>query len=322
MKIHKFAMYFPPMPDEQFAELVEDIKTNGLIEPITTFEGKILDGVHRSKACKIAKVKPEYIEWADTDALRWVMSKNLHRRHLSPAQKVMVLIDSGLLNKEPERGGDRKTQDQSMEPYIDREEAAEQAGVGTATVQSVRQAASDDKLADKMRSGELGAEPAQHIVRLRERGKKWGAKVDKIVAQIEDGEIGSKVIRNIIQACDVAYQHGDKGRVKELLRLPYNPNTHTKAAETKRQEIAQELDSKETTKRQSMRWEDVPEVASILRTFQNFRKAVPAFIKALDIGKFAPEAKQFLAEKLGELITEVRGLLKDLEELKERLKED
>lgn len=319
MKIHKFATYFPPMPDEQFAELVEDIKANGLIEPITTFEGKILDGVHRSKACKIAKVKPEYAEWADTDALRWVMSKNLHRRHLSPAQKVMVLIDSGMLAKEPEHGGDRTSQEQDAEPHLDQKEAADEAGVATRTVSDVQSAASDEKLADKMRSGELGAEPANHIVRLRERSKKWGTKVDKLVAQIENGEIGSKIIRNIIQACDVAYQYGDKGRVKELLRLPYNPNTHTKAAETKRQEIAQELDSKETTKRQSMRWEDVPEVASILRTFQNFRKAVPAFIKALDIGKFSPEAKQFLAEKLGELITEVRGLLKDLEALKERL---
>lgn len=317
MKIHKFATYFPPMPDEQFAELVEDIKANGLIEPITLFEGMILDGVHRSEACKIAKVKPEYVEWADSDALRWVMSKNLHRRHLSPAQKVMVLIDSGLLAKEPDLGRPVKS---AAPQTLSQPEAAEQAGVSSRTVTDVQSAAaSDEKLADKLRSGELGAEPAQHIVRLRERSKKWGAKVDKIVAQIEDGEIGSKVIRNIIQACDVAYAHGDKGRVKELLRLPYNPNTHTGEAETKRQEIAKELDQKETTKRQAMRWEDVPEVASILRTFQNFRKAVPAFIKALDIGKFSPEAKQFLGEKLGELITEVRGLLKDLEDLKGRL---
>jgi len=317
MKFHKFAMYFPPMPEDQLQELVEDIKANGLIEPITLFEGMILDGVHRFKACGIAKVKPEYVEWDDSDALRWVMSKNLHRRHLSPTQKIMVLIDSGLLDAETKTGP-------ISEPgkKLSQTEAAVQAGTSDATVGRVqRAAAADDDLADKMRSGELGAKLAGFIVQLRERSTVWGAKkeVDGLVSRINDDEVGSTIVERIIGACEVAYKHGDKGRIKELIRLPYNRNTHTPEAETKRQEIAKELDTKEKTKRQTMRWEDVPEVASILRTFQNFRKAVPAFIKALDVGKFSPEAKQFLGEKLGELITEVRGLLKDLEDLKGRL---
>jgi len=322
MDAHKYATYFPPMPEEQFAELVADIKTNGLIEPITLFEGKILDGVHRFKACEEAKVKPEYVEWADSDALRWVLSKNLHRRHLTPAQKAMILIDSGLLSKEPLDTVTGRPSESRVSPsdFMTKDEASEMAGIGESTVTQVKTIAREaPDLVDSIRSGEMGAEPAYLIVRLREKSKGWGAKVDKIVAQIEEGEIGSKVIRHIIQACDVAYKHGDKGRIKELLKTPYNPNTHTAEAETKRQEIAKELDAREKTKRQTMRWEDVPEVASILRTFQNFRKAVPAFIKALDVGKFSPEAKQFLGEKLGELVTEVRGLLKDLEDLKGRL---
>jgi len=318
MKAHKFAKYFPPMSADEFQRLVEDIKANGLIEPITTFEGAILDGVHRERACKEAKVKPRYIEWTDTNPLKWVMSKNLHRRHLEKGQRVLILIDAGLIDIS--KGGPKPNFTDSESYRTD--EAAQVAGTGEALVSAVRTVAREaPKLANEIRSGKKTANLAHMMVEVKKKGKEYGAEKEARVLYdaLEAGTIGHNAARDIIYACRVAHSHGDIGRVKELLRTPYNRHTHTAEAEKERQAIAEELDQKKMDRRQKMQWEDVPEVAAILRAFRNFRQATPRFIEALEMGKFAPEAKQFLAEKLGELITEVRGLLKQLEDLKEKL---
>jgi hypothetical protein len=43
-EFHRYANLFPLMEGPEFAELVEDIRANGLHEPIMLHEGKILDG--------------------------------------------------------------------------------------------------------------------------------------------------------------------------------------------------------------------------------------------------------------------------------------
>lgn len=48
------------MSDEGFKSLIADIKRHGLREPIVVFQDRILDGVHRDKACALVGVKPTY----------------------------------------------------------------------------------------------------------------------------------------------------------------------------------------------------------------------------------------------------------------------
>lgn len=93
MQSHAFAETFPMM-DESSAEwrgLVEDIKANGLNRPIVLLDGKILDGRNRERACKAAGVQPRYVEFTKidkktNDPLTFVVSENLHRRHLTAGQ--------------------------------------------------------------------------------------------------------------------------------------------------------------------------------------------------------------------------------------------
>jgi hypothetical protein len=88
---HPLADLFPLMEGADFDALVNDIKEHGLREPILLFEDQILDGRNRSRACEQANVEPIYQDWISDGAPQaFVVSKNLHRRHLNESQRAMV----------------------------------------------------------------------------------------------------------------------------------------------------------------------------------------------------------------------------------------
>jgi hypothetical protein len=89
------------MPDADFAFLVEDIKANGLLTPIVTFEDKVLDGRNRLKACQLAGVDPVFKPFEGDDPVTFVISANLHRRHLTTPQRKQVAAE--ILKRQPER---------------------------------------------------------------------------------------------------------------------------------------------------------------------------------------------------------------------------
>ncbi len=90
-EFHEVANIFPLMGDAELNELVEDIKQNGLLEPIWLHDGKIIDGRNRFYACQKAKVEPTFREWDGEGSLvSFVVSLNLHRRHLDQSQKAMI----------------------------------------------------------------------------------------------------------------------------------------------------------------------------------------------------------------------------------------
>jgi hypothetical protein len=61
-EFHPTAQIFPLLEPDSigFQELVESIRSNGLQNPITLFDGMILDGRHRFLACRLAKVEPRF----------------------------------------------------------------------------------------------------------------------------------------------------------------------------------------------------------------------------------------------------------------------
>lgn len=79
------------MSDSEFEGLKEDIRANGLREPIWLHDGKIIDGRNRHRACVELGIKPEFRYWNGLGSLvAFVVSLNLHRRHLSESQRAMV----------------------------------------------------------------------------------------------------------------------------------------------------------------------------------------------------------------------------------------
>jgi hypothetical protein len=62
-----------------------------LTETITLYEGAILDGRNRYRACEEAGVEPRFEVFDDTEQtpLSFVLAKNLYRRHLTEGQKAL-----------------------------------------------------------------------------------------------------------------------------------------------------------------------------------------------------------------------------------------
>ncbi len=90
MQVHPLAKIFPLPSEDDLRSLAEDIKQNGLLEPITTFQGVILDGRCRYLACGRAGVEPKFEEYAGADHIGFVVSKNVRRRHLTESQRAMA----------------------------------------------------------------------------------------------------------------------------------------------------------------------------------------------------------------------------------------
>lgn len=112
MKIHPAAQIFPALEGEPFRELVENIRNNGLLEPIVLLDGLVLDGRTRLRACKAAGLEPRFEEYeGDLDPIEYVCSKNLHRRHLSSSQRAAAAaLAEKLLQSERELAARRRAQ--------------------------------------------------------------------------------------------------------------------------------------------------------------------------------------------------------------------
>jgi hypothetical protein len=87
---HEYAEIFPWIEGEAFRALVEDIRQNGVLEPIVMLDGAILDGRNRYMAARELGIEYPVIEYEGIDPLGFVISHNLTRRHLTESQRGMV----------------------------------------------------------------------------------------------------------------------------------------------------------------------------------------------------------------------------------------
>ena len=94
-EFHEVADIFPMLQGEEFDALKNDIVANGLREAIWLHpDGRIIDGRNRYRACAELGIEPEYRTWDCSGSLvSFVVSLNLHRRHLSPIQRAGVAVE-------------------------------------------------------------------------------------------------------------------------------------------------------------------------------------------------------------------------------------
>lgn len=177
-RLHPLCTAFPPICEEDLAQLVEDIQQNGLREPIVLLDGQVLDGRNRYHACLEAGVEARFRDFGSdkgdgADPAKFVMSKNAKRRHLTPGQLAVAAAKVQDWSQAAKNGGNRGNQHTGpcQSAPVQTATAAQRAatvGVSTRTQSDadliVREA---PELADQVTAGEVSLKAAAKQVRQR-----------------------------------------------------------------------------------------------------------------------------------------------------------
>jgi hypothetical protein len=112
LAVHPAANVFPLLEGEEFDALVANVREYGLKNPVTLYHGAVIDGRNRMRACLAAgwswrAIRGMCVELSGTgagqidDPVAYVISLNLHRRHLTAEQKRELIAK--LIKAQPEK---------------------------------------------------------------------------------------------------------------------------------------------------------------------------------------------------------------------------
>jgi hypothetical protein len=129
--VHPAAALFPLIVGAEFEALVEDIRANGQMEPIVlSADGVLIDGRNRGLACQRLGLTPRVRVHDGADVVQFVISHNLHRRHLTESQRAMIAAS---LSARP-MGRPKKVGDITDFRPLTAPEAAELMSVGVSSI--------------------------------------------------------------------------------------------------------------------------------------------------------------------------------------------
>ena len=161
--LHPLCTLFPRMVSTEFQALVADIKAHGLREPIVLHDGLILDGGNRYRACIQAGVDPHFSTFCNGNPVSFVLSANLHRRHMTAGQQAAIVASAQDWAKaqpayRPEKGC-------NVAPLSTVAERSAQSGASERTQKSADKVAkADPALAVQVAHGEVSLPQAVAIV--------------------------------------------------------------------------------------------------------------------------------------------------------------
>jgi hypothetical protein len=94
--LHPAMKLIPHMREHEFEELKEDIRQNGMKQPILFSGTQLLDGLHRYVAWKELKKKERMpqLRFHGKDVVGEIISRNIHRRHLSDDQRAFIVTEA------------------------------------------------------------------------------------------------------------------------------------------------------------------------------------------------------------------------------------
>ncbi|MCP6719031.1 MAG: ParB N-terminal domain-containing protein [Patescibacteria group bacterium] len=238
---HEVSSYLPLLEGEDFDALVEDIKQFGQIEPAILFEGRIIDGRNRYRACKKLSITLKTREWKPSGAtgitpLQFVISENIMRRHLTIAQRSEVGLL--LLEEEEKLAKERKVKiGEEMGKVIGKGQKIEKGQAETLTkkIDEIKEVMGEgrarDKVAPKVKVGSATLAKAKKIKEIAkedkkiaedwEKAKKGYIGVDAVYKKVQekefikDLEVKEPEVKKAIEEKRITYKEA-----KEVIALP------------------------------------------------------------------------------------------------------
>jgi len=162
---HPLSAAFPAMTDPEFQALKDSIDVNGVLNPITVYEGMVIDGWHRySAANELGMDCPSKELDAWIDPVAFVRAQNKDRRHLPLS--AWALIEVSLREWKPSHRPDKG--ELSSPLRASNQEMADAVGVTKRTIQQAKavQSNATPEVIAAVKSGEIGLPKAAAIAKL------------------------------------------------------------------------------------------------------------------------------------------------------------
>lgn len=190
------------MGEAEFQALKADIAKHGQREPVWTWRDQIIDGRHRVRACDELGhlcLRREY-EGDESTLVQFVVSLNLHRRHLNESQRAMV---AGRLANLP---AGRPSETASIDA-VSQSKAAELLNVGRASVQRAREVIDNGApaLVEAVERGDVSVSLAAEFVSLDDEE----IKNEAISTLVHAPEQVRETIREAVKKAHVANNSGN-----------------------------------------------------------------------------------------------------------------
>lgn len=187
MQFHEIANVWPFLDEDKLQELADDIRANGLINPIWTYEGKILDGRNRYKACLLASVEPRFNEYKGDEPTAFAVSMNDKRRHMNKGQLGAIGAElepyfakdakqrqaASAMKNQPQSKAQKVEKiphsEKPSQPVVNkakaREEAAKSVGVNSRYVQDAKKVKQEaPEVFEKLKAGKITMQDAKREV--------------------------------------------------------------------------------------------------------------------------------------------------------------
>ena len=108
---HPLSTDWPDLPPAEYAALVHSISAHGVRLPIAIYQGMVLDGWHRYKACHELGIADECPRTdvsfvAHANPVDYVIAANGHRRHLTPGQWAGIYAEIETIGTGRKKGHD------------------------------------------------------------------------------------------------------------------------------------------------------------------------------------------------------------------------
>ena len=219
MKYHEAANIFPLMDEDELRTLAEDIGLRGQLVPIEICDGMIIDGRNRWAACEFAGIEPLTVEVNPKDPVAYVLSLNLHRRHLDETQRAMVggrakgVYEKQAKERLSTNGGHSGRANCPQATGKSRDKAGEAAGVSGKSVDRAAKvlASGSKELIAACDRGEVAVSAAAKIAELPK------ARQNEIISKAKDegrpvGKEVAKAAKNVVPQSDDDWTESEKER--------------------------------------------------------------------------------------------------------------
>lgn len=218
-ELHPLCTLFPRMGEGEFAALVADIKANGLNQPITTHNGMILDGGNRYRACIEAGVTPSFKKFDGASVVTFVLSANLHRRHLSAGQQAAIVASAQDWAKA--QPSSRPKKECNVAPLDTAASRAAESGASLRTQRMADKVAkADPALAKQVAHGEVSLPKAVAKVEGKPEKVKEAepTEADALRIELQEARDNARQLAEMLESYD-SVTAGEHAAAKEMARL-------------------------------------------------------------------------------------------------------